>query len=114
VEPTTAATMVIDANHNIEQNSEQQFRAVAIRGHVSKLDRRLIPFLLLLEMSSYINRNSIGMYSRVQSLFIIDNTLAGHAKLMGIETDLHISQSESNWTISIFFLAYVRKYISRV
>jgi hypothetical protein len=54
--------MVAVANHTIDQNSEQKFKAVAIRRLVSKLDRRLIPFLFVLEMSSYINRNSIGMY----------------------------------------------------
>jgi hypothetical protein len=45
----------------ISQNIEQQFRAIAIRRLVWKLDRRLIPFLVLLEISSSINRLSIGM-----------------------------------------------------
>jgi hypothetical protein len=63
-------------------------------------------------MSSYLNRNSIGMHLSIKWLFIIDDTFAGHAKLMGIETDLHMSRSESDWAISIFFVAYVRKYIS--
>ncbi len=53
--------MVTEAKHTIDQNSEQKFRAVAIRRLVWKLDRRLIPFLFVLEMSSYLNRNSIGI-----------------------------------------------------
>jgi hypothetical protein len=60
-EPTptvVAATVIIPV---ISQNIEQQFRATAIRRLVWKLDRRLIPFLVLLEISSYINRLSIGM-----------------------------------------------------
>jgi hypothetical protein len=38
-----------------------------------------------------------------------DNTLLGNAALMGIESDLNLSQSESNWSISLVFLAFVRK-----
>jgi hypothetical protein len=44
-------------------------------------------------------------------LFIIANTLLGHAKLMGIGSDLKLSQSEINWAVSLFFLAYVRKVL---
>lgn len=107
--------MVAVANHTIDQNSEQKFKAVAIRRLVSKLDRRLIPFLFVLEMSSYINRNSIGMYFWIKWLLIIeDYTIIGHAKLMGIEADLHMSRSESDLAISIFFVAYVRKYIGEL
>lgn len=53
------ATMVTTM---IDQNTEQQFRSIAIRRIVGKLDRRLIPFLVLLEIASYINRLSIGMH----------------------------------------------------
>ena len=53
--------MAIDAIRIIDQNAEQQCQAVARRHLIWKLDRRLIPFLALLEMSSYINRSSIGM-----------------------------------------------------
>jgi hypothetical protein len=58
--------MVPEAKHIIDQNSEQKFRAVAIRRLVWKLDRRLIPFLFVLEMSSYLNRNSIGMHLSIK------------------------------------------------
>ena len=114
VESIPATMVTINGDHAIDQNTEQQFRAKAIRCLVSKLDRRLIPFLVILEMSSYLNRNSIGMYSEIKSVFIIGDTFAGHAKLMGIETDLHMSRTESDWAISIFFLAYVRKHMSEL
>jgi hypothetical protein len=110
----TVWSMIVQPMSAVDQNTEQQFRAVAIRQLISKLDRRLIPFLFLLEMSSYINRNSLGMYFWIKSLFIIDDTFAGYAKLMGIEKDLHMSSSETDWAISIFFLAYVRENISRL
>ena len=45
----------------INQNAEQQFKVVAIHRLVRKLDIRLLPFLVTLEMSSYINRTSTGM-----------------------------------------------------
>lgn len=39
---------------------ENQFAELAIRHLVNKLDRRLIPFLFLLEAGSDLNRISIG------------------------------------------------------
>jgi hypothetical protein len=86
----------------------QQFEKCAIRRLVRKLDRRIIPFMCLLEVGSYLNRVSIGRYFSFQSS-ISDNVVLGHAELMGINTDLNLSISESNWAISLFYLAYVRK-----
>jgi hypothetical protein len=100
---TTTATIPI-----IDQNTEQQFNTIGIRHLIWKLDRRLIPFLVLLEMSSYINRTNTGMCLFGNSI-IDDRAHLGHAKLMGFDTDLRMSQSESNWAVSLFFLAYVRE-----
>ena len=44
----------------VDQNLEQ-FKAVAIRHLIRKLDRRLIPFLVLLAMISFLDRAIIGM-----------------------------------------------------
>ncbi len=92
----------------IDQKTQQQFEKIATRRLIRKLDIRIIPFMCLLEMGSYLNRISIGRYLLLQSS-ISDNILLGHAELMGIQTDLNLSQSENNWAISIFFLIYVRK-----
>jgi hypothetical protein len=61
MEPTSTVMTTIITIPVISQNTEQQLRAIAIPRLVWKLDRRLIPFLVLLEISSYINRLSIGM-----------------------------------------------------
>ncbi len=100
--------MPIDNIPNIDENAQQEYRKIAIRRVVRKLDRRLIPFLFLLEAGSYINRVSIGRELWLE-LLIIANILLGNAKLMGIESDLNLSHSEFNWAVSLFFLAYVRK-----
>ena len=45
----------------IDENDEKQFYRDAIHRLIRKLDLRLLPFLLLLELSSFINRVNIGM-----------------------------------------------------
>ena len=62
-ETTPAFVITMAAAPVVCQATEQQFRAIAIRRIISKLDRRLIPFLVLLEIISYTNRLSISMYS---------------------------------------------------
>lgn len=109
IHPHQTTLTVIDDIPTIVQNAEKQFYNNAIHRLIWKLDRRVLPFLLLLEMSSYINRVSIGMCFWLQSS-IIDDVFVGHTKLMGIQTDLHLSDSESSWAISLFYLAYVRKW----
>ncbi|CAF1100666.1 unnamed protein product [Adineta steineri] len=74
----------------IDQENQQKFLEIAIRRLIRKLDRRLLPYLYLLELASYIIRTNIG-----------------HATLMGINDDLHLSQSQSEWAVSLYFLAYL-------
>jgi hypothetical protein len=92
----------------IDQKAQQKFEKIAIRRLIRKLDRRILTFMCLLEIASYINRVSIGKYLSLQSS-ILNYILLGHAQLMGIEAYLNLSQNESNWSISLFYLAYVRK-----
>lgn len=55
-----------------------------------KLDRRIIPFLGLLYLCSFLDRVNIG-----------------NAKLAGIVQDLHISPNDYNLALSLFFVGYV-------
>lgn len=55
-----------------------------------KLDLRIIPFLGLLYLCSFLDRVNIG-----------------NAKLAGITTDLNISATDYNIALSIFFIGYV-------
>lgn len=56
-----------------------------------KLDRRIIPYLSLLYLCSFLDRVNIG-----------------NAKIAGIVDDLGMSESMFNWALSIFFIGYVR------
>ncbi len=44
----------------IDEATQRKFEEIAIRRLVRKLDWRLIPFIVLIEMGSYINRTSVG------------------------------------------------------
>lgn len=59
-----------------------------------KLDLRIIPFLGLLYLCSFLDRVNIG-----------------NAKLAGITADLDISPTDYNIALSIFFIGYVSVYI---
>lgn len=58
---TTAMTETVPLLPN-NQDTGQQYRVIAIRRIIWKLDRRLIPFFVLIEIMSFLNRVSIGMY----------------------------------------------------
>jgi hypothetical protein len=55
------AEMSMDKIPIIDEETQQKFEKVAIRRLVRKLDWRLVPFMFLLEMGSYINRISCGL-----------------------------------------------------
>jgi hypothetical protein len=55
-----------------------------------KLDRRLIPFLALLEIARFGFQVAIG-----------------HALLTSYKNDLKLTADENNWATSAFFIAYV-------
>eukprot|EP01103_Thecamoeba_quadrilineata_P011200 TRINITY_DN2624_c0_g1_i6.p1 TRINITY_DN2624_c0_g1~~TRINITY_DN2624_c0_g1_i6.p1 ORF type:complete len:135 (+),score=19.25 TRINITY_DN2624_c0_g1_i6:391-795(+) len=54
-----------------------------------KLDTRLVPFLAVLYLLSFLDRANIG-----------------NARIAGLEEDANLSSSEFNWIISIFFVGY--------
>lgn len=60
-----------------------------------KLDLRIIPFLGLLYLCSFLDRVNIG-----------------NAKLAGITKDLNITPTDFNIALSIFFIGYVSYIIS--
>ncbi|KAL1916868.1 uncharacterized protein VTP21DRAFT_5065 [Calcarisporiella thermophila] len=57
---------------------------------VRKLDLRLIPFLALLYLLSFLDRINLG-----------------NAKLDSIEKDIGTTPAEFNWALSIFFIGYI-------
>ena len=59
------------------------------RALVRKIDYRLIPWLSLLYLLSFLDRTSIG-----------------NAALYGLKTDLHIDDQQYLWCLTIFFFSY--------
>ncbi|KAJ9056085.1 hypothetical protein DSO57_1036679 [Entomophthora muscae] len=57
---------------------------------VKRMDLRLIPFLALLFVFSFLDRVNIG-----------------HARIYGLETALNLTPSQYSWALSIFFIGYV-------
>ncbi|ORZ24253.1 major facilitator superfamily domain-containing protein [Absidia repens] len=55
-----------------------------------KLDLRIVPWLGVLYLCSFLDRVNIG-----------------NAKLAGIQTDLQVSDDAYNWALSIFFIGYI-------
>ncbi|KAF8472823.1 major facilitator superfamily domain-containing protein [Kalaharituber pfeilii] len=68
--------------------SEEE-RAAIDKALVRKLDLRLIPWLCLLYLASFLDRTNIG-----------------NAKIEGLIDDLHMSQSQYNACLTIFFVSY--------
>lgn len=64
--------------------------AAAERRLVRKIDRNVLPILGLLYLLSFLDRSNIG-----------------NAKLDGLTTDLHISNDNYLWTLTIYFFGYV-------
>jgi hypothetical protein len=84
-----------DEEHIINQETSTFIPpdAKELKAVMWKLDRRIIPFLGLLYLCSFLDRVNIG-----------------NAKLAGIVQDLHISPSDYNLALSLFFVGYVSIY----
>ncbi|KAL6239669.1 hypothetical protein BDW75DRAFT_236276 [Aspergillus navahoensis] len=57
---------------------------------VKKFDRRLIPFLALLYLLSFLDRSNIG-----------------NAKIAGLTEDLSLSSSQYEWLLTAFYITYI-------
>jgi hypothetical protein len=57
----TTLTAINNVSITVQKDEKQSYDN-AVDRLIWKLDRRLLPFLFLLEMSSFMNRVSIGMY----------------------------------------------------
>ncbi|KAG2222936.1 hypothetical protein INT45_012914 [Circinella minor] len=55
-----------------------------------KMDRRIIPFVALMYLCSFLDRVNIG-----------------NAKIAGMMDDIDITEGEYNWALSLFFVGYV-------
>ncbi|KAI9930324.1 hypothetical protein ASPWEDRAFT_108730 [Aspergillus wentii DTO 134E9] len=67
-----------------------QYSAAEEEQVVRKFDRRLIPFLALLYLLSFLDRSNIG-----------------NAKIAGLTDDLNISSSQYEWLLTAFYITYI-------
>ncbi|RHZ68014.1 hypothetical protein CDV55_107053 [Aspergillus turcosus] len=72
-----------------DEGLSEEERARIDRALVRKLDMKLIPWLSLLYLASYMDRTNIG-----------------NAKLDGLQAALHMTNNQFNLTLTIFFLSY--------
>ena len=70
-----------------------------------KVDWRLVPMLLILYLISFIDRANIGMFLPVKtSSGMLTST--GNAKIEGLLHSLHMTGTEYNIALAIFFVPY--------
>ncbi|KAL4771358.1 major facilitator superfamily domain-containing protein [Aspergillus nidulans var. acristatus] len=67
-----------------------KYTAVDEQQVVKKFDRRLVPFLALLYLLSFLDRSNIG-----------------NAKIAGLEEDLNLSSSQYEWLLTAFYITYI-------
>ncbi|CAF3389235.1 unnamed protein product [Rotaria socialis] len=81
----------------------------AVSRLICKLDRRLIPFLALLEIARFGFQVAIGLILILVEHFSKKEfqMLTGHALLTTFKVDLDLTNEENNWTTSAFFIAYL-------
>ncbi|QSZ28503.1 hypothetical protein DSL72_003000 [Monilinia vaccinii-corymbosi] len=60
------------------------------RAVVRKFDRKLVLFVALLYMLSFLDRSNIG-----------------NAKIAGLERDLHLDSNQYEWVVTAFYIAYI-------
>ncbi|KAK1142713.1 hypothetical protein N8T08_007344 [Aspergillus melleus] len=79
-----------DARRDSEQSSLPKYSMAEEREVVKKFDRKLIPFLALLYMLSFLDRSNIG-----------------NAKIAGLMEDLKLSSSQYEWLLTAFYITYI-------
>ncbi|CAO3589591.1 unnamed protein product [Absidia cylindrospora] len=95
IDDVTTKKTEIDYVDNLESNDklDNEFvppDAKEMRKLLWKLDLRIVPWLGVLYLCSFLDRVNIG-----------------NAKLAGIQQDLHVSDDAYNWALSIFFIGYI-------
>ena len=60
IQPIAETNVIMRDIPMVDQTNLGKFEKIAIRCLIKKLDWRLLPYMLLIEIGSYINRISIG------------------------------------------------------
>lgn len=75
------------------------------RAVVKRLDRRLVLFMALLYLLSFLDRSS--MFLRVVALPSLNASDIGNAKIAGLASDLQLSSSQYEWLLTTFYITYI-------
>lgn len=95
---------VVATQTDVEQSSE--IDAVAEAKLVSKLDRWIIPPIMLLYLFSFLDRESCSTYFK-QATHPQPGVNIGNARLYGIEEDLGMTGNQFQLAVSLLFVTYV-------
>jgi MFS family permease len=76
------------------------------RAVVRKFDKRLVLFVALLYMLSFLDRSSTASPICQNELLLIVVDI-GNAKIAGLEKDLDLDSNKYDWVLTAFYLAYI-------
>ncbi|KAL4893549.1 major facilitator superfamily domain-containing protein [Aspergillus ambiguus] len=79
-----------DSPRSHTRASFPKYTAIEERDLVKKFDRKLVPFLALLYMLSFLDRSNIG-----------------NAKIAGLMSDLRLSSLQYEWLLTAFYITYI-------
>ena len=113
-----------DESEDEEQGSdfEKRRRESASTGHsfmlytpdeekavIKRFDRRLVLFVALLYMLSFLDRSSTSFSSLEGNLDYLADIKSdiGNARIAGMETDLNLSSYQYEWLLRAFYISYI-------
>ncbi|KAL4909319.1 hypothetical protein BDW74DRAFT_80136 [Aspergillus multicolor] len=73
---------------------------------VKKFDRRLVPFLALLYLLSFLDRSSKPFQRPILDTSLTPSDI-GNAKIAGLTEDLNLSSSQYEWLLTAFYTTYI-------
>lgn len=77
------------------------------RAVIKKFDWRLVSFVSLLYMLSFLDRSSEFTDATLRGHTLISPLDIGNARIAGLETDLSLTPGQYEWVLTSFYIAYI-------
>ena len=74
---------------------------------IKKFDRRLVLFVALLYMLSFLDRSSMSLSSLKDNYHANVQSDIGNARIAGMEEDLNLSSYQYEWLLRAFYISYI-------
>ena len=74
---------------------------------IKKFDRRLVLFVALLYMLSFLDRSSMSLSSLKGNHLANTQSDIGNARIAGMEEDLNLSSYQYEWLLRAFYISYI-------